>query len=226
MIDYQSKARRILKECNAFVDGGHFRYSSGKHGDFYLNKDFLYVHPKKTDDICMMLAEVVQENFGDSFDVVLSPTYAGVILGHLLSYNLTMLLDKDILSVYADKDLLGGHRVLRRRFREVVRNKRVLLADDLVTTGTTLVSMAQAVSRVGGTITGAAVICDRGQVRSLKFIPIDGQGNAGMENSIKICTLVELDLMTFDADKCPLCKARRPLDPELGEGYLEVMKNV
>ena len=214
-MDYQNKTRRILKDVGAFVDGGHFVYNSGHHGDFYINKDALYVYPKKLDDICVMLTAVAVEQFNDDFDVVLAPAIAGIILGQNVAYNISLERSRNIFFAYADKHLSNEqYRTIRRGYGQVVKNKKVLLVDDIVSTGSTLVSMAQAVMQLGGEVVGAAVICDRGHVRNLKC-SIDSSKDIF---NIPIAPLVELDLQTFKADNCPLCRAGRPIDMELGEG--------
>ena len=222
MMDYQRKTRKILRDCGAFVDGGHFVLSGGKHADFYINKDALYVYPKKLDDICMMMADVAMHSFSD-FDVVLAPAVAGVVLGQNISYNLSMELHRDILFAYADhhSDNLH-HRTIRRGYQEVIRGKKVLLVDDIASTGATLVSLAEAVTRLGGQVSGAVVICDRGQVRTLRY-----QTRNGVACEINIAPLVELDLQTFSEKDCPFCRAGRPIDTLLGEGsVLDMFKKV
>jgi len=223
MMDYQKKTRKILRDCNAFVDGGHFVLSGGRHADFYVNKDALYVYPKKLDDICVMMAETAFHAFSD-FDVVLAPAVAGVVLGQNIAYNLSMSMGKDILFAYADKNLLNSnYRTIRRGYQDIIRGKRVLLVDDIASTGATLVSLAQAVDGLGGVPSGAVVICDRGKVRNLKFNDSKGV----LKSEFTIAPLVELDLQTFDADDCPFCRSGRPIDTYLGDATAsDILKGV
>jgi len=214
MMDYQKKTRKVLKECGAFVDGGHFVLSGGNHADFYINKDALYVYPRKLDDICVMLADTAVSSFGE-FDVVLAPAVAGVVLGQNIAYNLSLTMQRDILFTYADHHpLTSHHRLIRRGYQDIIRGRRVLLVDDIVSTGSTLVNLANAVARLKGVVAGAVVICDRGQVRTLRYTV----GTESNPSEITIAPLVELDLQTFEPKKCPLCKAGRPIDTFLGEG--------
>lgn len=214
MIDIQAKTRRILKDCKAFIDGNHFVYSSGLHGDFYINKDALYAHPLKLDDVCVMMTELALSKFGHIFDVVVAPAISGVILGQNIAYNLSLQKKADVFFAYAEKHHANPDvRTIRRGYQNYLLNRKVLLVDDVVTTGRTLIGMAEAVRAVGGTPVGAVVICDRGSVRDLRYAHDNGP-----MTSLGIHPLVELDLKTFKADKCPFCKSGRPVEVDYGEG--------
>lgn len=213
-MDYQVRTRKILKDCGAFRDGGHFVYSSGLHGDFYINKDALYTQPKKLDDICVMMADVATHSFGSAIDTVLAPAMGGLILGQNIAYNLAMQEQTDIRFAYAERSIENPYtRVIRRGYQGVISKKKVLLVDDVVTTGKTLIGMAQAVNILGGIVVGAVVICDRGNVRNIKYPICDSIGTA----ELNIAALAELDLKTFEPSKCLFCKAGRPFDTECGD---------
>jgi orotate phosphoribosyltransferase len=217
--EYKAQAKRILKECKAFVDGGHFVYSSGRHGDYYINKDALYMRPRLVDDIAFMMADVAMTSYGVNFDFIVSPTHGGSLLGQQISHCCCLESGRDIMFAYSDKHAVGGHRILRRGFGEALRGKIVLLVDDIVTTGNTLAQMGQAVIRAGGFVAGAVALCDRGKIRSVKVFPTDNEGLMTVNAlDIQIVPLVEIDLQTFEADKCPLCKAGRPVNVDLGRG--------
>lgn len=209
-----------MKSCKAFVDGSHFVYASGDHGDFYVNKDALYMHPKKLDDVCYMLYEQTREAYGVDIDVVLSPTYGSILIGQLLAYNYC-LNGKDVKFAYAEGEPTDNYRIIRGGFRNILSGAKVLLVADIVTTGNTLVSLAQAAIRADANVVGASVLCDRGKVRTLKFCPMDKQGiMSSTPFELNIVTLLEMDLKTFPADQCPLCESGRPIDPEFGVGHL------
>jgi len=217
-----TRARKILKDCGAFKDGGHFVYSSGLHGDFYINKDALYTYPRKMDDICVMMTECASSVYGSSFDTILAPAISGVVIGQNIAYNLSIEEQLDFRFAYADKHPSNPYiRIIRRGYQSVIANKRVLLVDDVVTTGRTLIGMAQAVNALGGTVVGAVVICDRGTVRTLKYdIDTEPTPNYRQPLTLNITPLVELDLKTFKPEVCPFCKAGRPIDVDLGSGYI------
>lgn len=218
-MDNQVRTRKILKDIGAFHDGGHFVYSSGLHGDFYINKDALYAHPLKLDDIGVMLTDCATKAFGPVFDMVVAPAVAGVVLGQYVAYNLSLNTQADILFAYAEKHPTNpGLRTLRRGYQSLVKGRKVLLVDDVVTTGATLMGMAEVVTAYGGQVVGAVAICDRGNVRTLRLV------GSSLPLELAIAPLVELDLKTFPANKCPLCKCGRPVDTELGEGAAKAIR--
>lgn len=213
MKENSSKTKRILRDCGAFVEGGHFVYSSGRHGDFYINKDALYMHPLKFDDVVYMLSSNILDSFSAGIDLVLSPTMGGVLVGQGVAHTLSLELGKEVLFAYSEpKNNDPLHRTIRRKYDGVVRGSNVLLVDDIVTTGTTMVGMAKSVIRRGGKVVGGASICDRGQNRCIKFYSDDGS----TVSELNLVPLLTLDLRTFSSDDCPFCRANRPIDPMLG----------
>lgn len=214
MNNYATKTRKILTDSKAFVEGGHFICASGRHADFYVNKDALYTYPKKLDDICVMLTDLAISTF-TNFDIILAPAVAGTVLGQNIAYNISLEHNKNIRFAYADKQ--HNTRTIRRGYQDLIKNKRVLLVDDIVSTGNTLIYMAEAVTNLGGIPVGAVAICDRGKVRSIKYKRADKE----IFSELTIAALVELDLQTFPKDNCPLCKSGRPLDTTLGEADVQ-----
>ena len=104
MTEYQTKTRKILRECGAFKDGSHFVYNSGLHGDFYLNKDALYAHPLKLDDVCVMLTECALKTFGRVFDAVVAPATSGIAVGQAVAYNLSLDKREEVLFAFAERN--------------------------------------------------------------------------------------------------------------------------
>jgi orotate phosphoribosyltransferase len=218
-MDPQARTRRILKDVGAFKDGGHYVYSSGLHGDFYLNKDALYTHPLKLDDICVMLTDLAVNVYGNIFDTVLAPAIGGIVLGQNIAYNAALNRSEEVYFAYAEKHPANKYiRTIRRGYQHVIRGRNVLLVDDVITTGATLVGMAQAVYAMGESVIGSVVICDRGSVRTLKY-DLENTTNGVLKQELAIAPLVELDLKTFKPNVCPFCKIGRPVDTDLGEGY-------
>jgi orotate phosphoribosyltransferase len=151
---------------------------------------------------------VALNNF-QTVDIILAPAISGIILGQTIAYNISLELNSDVLFTFAEKNKFDkSHKTIRRGFEGLIKNRKVLLVDDIVTTGKTLREMANCVHHLGGESVGAVVICDAGQVRSL---------SSELFN-IKIAPLVELDLPLFEPGACPLCKAGRPINSTLGEG--------
>src|SRR3989339_312907 len=91
----------ILKKVGAILTDDHFVYTSGKHGSVYINKDFLYPHTRETAQVGKMFAEKFKNK---AIDVVAAPAVGGTILCTWTAYYLSKLKNKEVLSVYTEKD--------------------------------------------------------------------------------------------------------------------------
>ena len=93
----------ILQHLGAVLINDHFVYTSGKHGEVYINKDALYPHTRETSQEGRMLAELILANSLQP-EVVVGPALGGIILSQWTAYHLSELLGKEVLSVYTEKD--------------------------------------------------------------------------------------------------------------------------
>lgn len=91
----------ILKSCGAVATDGHYVFTSGKHGDAYVNKDALYLHPATISMLCKPIAE---RFVGSNIDVVVGPEKGGIILSQWTAYHLSKMEDRDIPAVFAEKE--------------------------------------------------------------------------------------------------------------------------
>lgn len=92
---------QILKECGAIVTEGHFVYTSGKHGDAYVNKDALYLYPEQVSMLCRLIAERFS---GSRIDVVVGPEKGGIILAQWTAYHLGRMEGRAVPAVFAEKE--------------------------------------------------------------------------------------------------------------------------
>lgn len=171
-----------LKRAGALVDG-HFRLSSGRHSDRYLQCALLLQYPADARALGDALAALVRRLKPDT---VLSPALGGVIIGHEVARAL------DIRAIFAERD--DGALVLRRGFR-LRSNERVLVVEDVVTTGgSTRETMALA-RAAGSEVVGVAALVDRG----------------GAQFDVPFHALLRLPLPTWAPEVCPLCARGLPL---------------
>jgi orotate phosphoribosyltransferase len=201
MTNSEQEPLEILKTCGAFRSG-HFVYTSGRHGDTYINKDRLFLFPKETSSLCRMLAEQHRES---GAEVVIGPAVAAAIIAQLTAYHLTEMVGRNVFAAYADKD--GGDFALKRGYDAIVTGRKVLVVEDLVTTGGSIRKVIEAARRAGGDIVGAAVLCNRGAVEK------DAIGNP-----IRFTSVARVALQSWEAADCPLCKKGVPVDLEVGHG--------
>jgi orotate phosphoribosyltransferase len=193
----------ILEQVGAIITNSHIVYTSGRHGSSYINKDALYPHTLQTSQVCAMLAEC----FVDAgVEVVAAPTIGGVVLSQWLAYHLTQRTNREVLSVYAEEQGVIDQRVLRRGYAELVQNRRVLVAEDVITTGGSARKVIRTVQAAGGHVMGAAVICNRGSLTAEQLgVPT-------------LQALINITMESWAEDECPLCQADVPINTRVGKG--------
>ena len=154
----------ILKHVEAVLTDDHFVYTSGKHGSVYVNKDALYTHPVETARVGKMFAEKFQNK---RIDVVVAPAIGGTILSQWTAYWLSRLTKRDVRSCYTEKDkgtLAGAsesEQIFRRGYDTIVKGKRVLVLEDLTTTGLSVKKVVDVVRMHGGKVIAVAVMVNR-----------------------------------------------------------------
>jgi len=183
---------------------GHFQLKSGRHGTSYLEKFQVLQHPAAVSELCAMVAATVADDEGrPTVDVVVGPTTGGVILAFETARQL------GLPGFFAEevRDAHGGtHRAFRRGFR-LLPGQRVLLVDDILTTGGSLLAMLPPIEAAGAELTRAVVLVDRaGGTTSVT--------SAASGRSYPVTALWVLDLPTYEpgTSTCPACAAGLPLE--------------
>lgn len=193
----------ILKKVNAVITDNHFVYTSGKHGEIYINKDALYPHTKETSEVGKMFAEKYQDA---DIDVVVGPALGGIILSTWVAYHLSQLKGKEVLGVYTEKDA-NKNQIFTRNYDKLVAGKNVLVIEDLTTTGGSVQKVVDTVRNAGGTVIGVCVMVNRNpdEVNSdMMGAPFDALG--------------VLPAKAYDESECPFCKEERPVNQNIGHG--------
>jgi len=184
---------------------GHFGLVSGLHSEGYVNKDAIFPH---TEDISNLGLEIAMKFVDDEIDVVVGPEKGGIILSQWIAYHLTKLLRREILSVYAEKKAIHDIRTefkFTRNYDKFVKGKRVLIVEDILTTGGSVKVVVDLVRSTGGIVVGLGALCNRGKVTA------NDVGNVP-----KFIALLDVELETYPPMKCPLCKQGIPID--IGKG--------
>jgi len=198
----------LLQNVGAFR-AGHFVLVSGRHADSYVNKDALYPYTRDTSRLCKAMAE----RFADKkIDVVIGPAIGAAILSQWVAYHLTEITGKEVYGAYADKDGQGGF-ILKRGYDQLVKNKRVLVVEDLTTTGGSIKKVVETVRLVDGDPIAAIAIVNRGDVTKEQV------GNPGEFQS-----LVTIHLESWDEASCELCEKGIPVNTDVGHGREFVAK--
>ena len=169
---------KILKETNALLEG-HFILSSGLHSPQYVQCAKLMSKPDKANKICESLSKKIINKFKD-FDLVLSPAIGGIVIG----YEIGRLLKKE--TIFSER--VDGKFELRRDFL-VKKNQRVLIVEDVITTGKSSLECSNIIKKKGAIIAGYACIIDRSNGKSLI--------------KDKIISQVQLNIPTYTKENLP-----------------------
>jgi orotate phosphoribosyltransferase len=167
---------------------GHFLLKSGRHAGRYLEKFLVLQHPPMAVEIGRRMAEVLATS---SPTLVVGPTTGGVLLAHEVARQL----GNGVRGIFAEP-VTGGGRALRRGW-PVSAADRVVLVDDVLTTGASLIETVDAVRTAGAELLAAAVIVDR--------------STAPVEVGFPLHSLGRIEIPSWDATDCPLCAQGVPL---------------
>ncbi len=178
-----------LAEIDA-IRSGHFLYASGKHGDTYLEKFNLLRNPEATSKACEFFAN----EFRDSeIDVVVGPTTGGIILAFETGRQL------GVAAAYAERASAGGDAREIRRGTTFEPGARVLVVDDILTTGGSVRETLAALEPHNVNVVAVGVLVDR-------------SGGATTFGDVPLVAIASKKFDAWDADSCPLCDQGIPLE--------------
>jgi len=178
MLSYE-ESLRILKETNALLDG-HFILSSGLHSAQYVQCAQLLSKPYKSTEFCKSLAEKISNEFKE-IDLILSPAMGGIVIG----YEIGRLLNKE--TIFSER--VEGHFKLRRDFR-ILKNSKVLILEDVITTGKSSIECSKLVEAAGAEVIGFACLIDR------------SNGSSSIDKK-KLVSQIEINIPTYKKDFLP-----------------------
>jgi len=169
----------LFKKSGAFLEG-HFLLSSGLHSPQYVEKFRVLEYPEYTEKLCLDIAEVFKN---DKIELVIGPMTGGIILAHEVAKALK------VRSMFTER--VDNVMSLRRGFN-FKKDTRILLVEDIVTTGGSIFEVIELIKSLEGDIAGVGYLVDRS----------GGKVNFG----VKQYPLVSLDIVTYSQENCPLCK--------------------
>lgn len=165
---------------------GHFRLSSGLHSDCYFQCARLLSYPHHAEYVGRSLAEKVRESGMPPIDVVIGPALGGIVVAHEVARAL------GVCALFAERQ--AGSLCLRRGF-EISPGQRVLVVEDVITTGGSARETADLVASTGGIVVGFASIVDRGECRDLS----------------PLISLLQIHPQVMSESECALCKLGIPI---------------
>ena len=173
------KSLNILKKTSALLDG-HFVLSSGLHSSRYIQCAKLLSYPYLAKNICLALSKKIKKNY-KNIDLILSPAIGGIIIG----YEIGKLLKKE--TIFCER--VKGSFKLRRGFN-IKRKSRVLIVEDVITTGKSSLECEKLIKKSGGKLLGFSCIIDRSNKKDLKI-------------KQKIISHMKIEVPTFKKNKLP-----------------------
>jgi orotate phosphoribosyltransferase len=168
-----------FREAGALLEG-HFLLSSGLHSSIYLQCARVLMDAHRAGLLCGALAANIRENFQGKIDMVVSPAMGGVIVGYEMGRQL------GVPSIFTER--VDGAFTLRRGF-EIPQGAKVLMVEDVVTTGLSSRECIDCIEKHGGEVAAAACLVDRS----------NGKADVG----VPLFPLVRLDVPAYEADKLP-----------------------
>ena len=178
----------VLKKTKALLEG-HFVLSSGLHSPLYVQCAKLLSHPNKSKDFCISLSKKIKKNI-KKIDMILSPAVGGIIVG----YEIGRLLKKE--TIFCER--VKGKFKLRRGF-SIKKKSRVLIIEDVITTGKSSLECVKLIKKNKAKIIGFACLIDRSNRKSLKI------------KNKKIISQIKLNFPTFKKNKLPNSLKKIPI---------------
>jgi orotate phosphoribosyltransferase len=183
--DVENDAETLLADRGALLRG-HFQLASGRHGDLYIEKFRILQWPDLTVELCRRIAE----RFRGQVDVVVGPTTGGVILSYETARQL------GIRSLIAERKEDGPGREFKRGF-ELSAGERVLVVDDVLTTGGSVRDVVEAVRERGAEVVGVGMLVDR--------------TGGGVDFGVPFFACLTLEVASCEPAECQLCASGVPL---------------
>lgn len=175
----EEKILQIFLQSGALLNG-HFLLTSGRHSNQYFQCAKVLQYPDLTNQVCLPLVEYFKEF---DFDCVVSPAMGGIIVG----YEIARQLSKKSIFTERENNLM----TLRRGFT-LFEDEKVLICEDVVTTGGSVFEVIDIVKNFGANIVGVAALVDR--------------SNGKVDFGYPFKSSLKLNAISFTSDQCPLCK--------------------
>ncbi len=198
----------LLKSNNIIIEG-HFKLTSGNHSNIYIQKDLIHHFPEAYSQVQNAL-EHLSNDF--KFDVITGPAIAGAVIARDIATlrKVPFVYPEKIIdlkelenNIYQISEMLYNNDLptkmtFRRGHDKFINGKRILIIEDIITTGKSIKQTADVIYQCGGTVSGVVAIWNR----------------CGW-NEIRTSSIINQSVEHFSPEECPLCKSNIPLqDPK------------
>lgn len=185
---------QIYKNANALLEG-HFLLSSGNHSRFYLQSAKVLEDPKVAEQLATGLAKMIEAS-NIEIDTICAPALGGILAG----YELARALGKRF--IFAER--VNGEMTIRRGF-EVKEGEKILVCEDIITTGGSALEAAKVAQSMGGVIVGYAGLANRGFCKRVGSA-LEGKPTCKLPSDLPFFALADFEFDIYTPDTCPLCK--------------------
>ena len=186
MIIKTEEVMKKFEEAGA-IQKGHFKLTSGVHSDTYIQCAQIMQHPEFMHNLCSELGKKFR---GDDIDVIVGPAIGGIIMAHVMA----RVLGPWVRAIFTERE--NGKMTLRRSF-EIKEGEKVLVVEDVTTTGSSVREVIDIVKSRQGKVVGVGVLIDR--------------SGGEVDFGIKTEKLLTVDIKTYLPEECPLCKKGIPV---------------
>ena len=183
------KTEEVMKkfEQAGAIQKGHFKLTSGVHSDTYIQCAQVMQYPGFMHNLCSELGKKFR---GDDIDVIVGPAIGGIIMAHVMA----RVLGPWVRAIFTERE--NGKMTLRRSF-EIKEGEKVLVVEDVTTTGSSVREVIDIVNSRQGKVVGVGVLIDR--------------SGGEVDFGIKTEKLLTIDIKTYLPEECPLCKKGIPV---------------
>jgi orotate phosphoribosyltransferase len=178
----------LFRQAGALLEG-HFQLTSGLHSPHYFQCAKVLQFPQFATKLCGGIADHFRDR---QIDVVIAPALGGIVVGQEVGRQL------NVRTMFAERK--DGAMQLRRGF-EIRSGERVLVCEDVVTTGGSVIEVTDIVRSSGGAIAGVGYVVDRS----------GGKARFELSGDVLLFALLRMDVVTYQPDACPLCKQNSPV---------------
>jgi len=186
MIIRTEEVMKKFEEAGA-IQKGHFKLTSGVHSDTYIQCAQVMQYPGFMHNLC---SELGRKFRGEDIDVIIGPAIGGIIISHVMA----QVLGPWVRAIFTERE--NGKMTLRRSF-EIKKGEKVLVVEDVTTTGGSVREVIDIVKERGGQVVGVGALIDRSGGR--------------IDFGVKMKSLLTLDIKSYQPEDCPLCKKGIPV---------------
>ncbi len=185
MINKEEIMRRF-EEAGA-IQKGHFKLTSGVHSDAYIQCAQIMQYPEFIHNLCSELGKKFR---GENIDVIVGPAIGAIIMSHVMA----MVLGPWVRAIFTERE--NGKMTLRRSF-EIKKGEKVLVVEDITTTGSSVREVIDIVKSRQAEVVGVGALIDR--------------SGGKVDFGIRYEKLLTIKMNTYEPDNCPLCKNKIPI---------------